>query len=136
MHRSGSRGTMGVNLNARVGVEWVDTFHDDACKQANLSYCDDQAEGFYNTMGGHGHTRVFDWGQDNAWETDFTAPSAGGDARSWSDNVHFCLYDSHGGNWDNILHISFAHQHRFCMSSSNDWELGAGMLKWMVFAGL
>jgi Family of unknown function (DUF6345) len=126
---------MGVNLQVRVGVEWIDTFHNDGCKQSNLSYCDDQAEGFYNTMGGHGHVRVFDWGQDNAWETDFTAPSFGGDSRNWTDNVHFCFYDSHGGNWDSVLHIVFAHEHRFCQSSSDEWELGAGILKWMVFAG-
>ena len=126
---------MPVNVSVRVGVEWIDTFHAEACKQANLSYCDDQAEGFYNAMGSHGHTKVFDWGQDNAWETDFTAPRAGGDSRNWSDDVHFCLYDSHGGNWDNALHITFAHEHRFCQSVSTDWDLGTNMLKWMVFAG-
>jgi hypothetical protein len=126
---------MAFILRVRVGVEWVDTFHDDKCKQANLSYCDDQAEGFYNTMGGHGHIQVFDWGQDNAWETDFTHPDFGGDSLDWSDNVHFCMFDSHGGNWDNLLHIAFASQHRFCLSSSDEWRLGAKSLKWIIFAG-
>lgn len=126
---------MAFVLTVRVGVEWVDTFHADKCKQANLSYCGDQAEGFYNTMGSHGHVKVFDWGQDNAWETDFTHPDFGGDSLDWSDNVHFCMFDSHGGNWDDILHIAFAAQHRFCFSSSDEWRLGAKSLKWMIFAG-
>jgi hypothetical protein len=126
---------MGINLTVRVGVEWINDFHSNPCKQNSLSYCNAQAEGFYDTMGGHGHTQVFDWGDDNAWETDFTAPRAGGDALNWSDNVHFCFYDSHGGNWSNTLNIAFAIQHRYCLSSSPDWDLGAGMLKWVAFAG-
>jgi hypothetical protein len=64
-------GDVSINVKVRTGVEWVNKFHAGGCNQANLDYCDDQAEGFYNEMGNHGHTKVFDWGDDNAWETDF-----------------------------------------------------------------
>lgn len=54
----------------------------------------------------------------------FTAPDFGGDSFNWSDNVHFCMFDSHGGNWDDVLHIAFASQNRFCLSASSEWRLG------------
>jgi hypothetical protein len=116
-------------------VEWINNFHPGACNQTDLSYCNAQAEGFYNTMGDHGHTKVFDWGNDNAWETDFRHPDFGGDSLDWSDNVHFCFFDDHGGNWDNLLHIAFAIAHNHCLGASREWRLGAGMLKWVVFCG-
>ena len=40
-----------MSIQVRVGVEWVNNFHSDACHQNDLSYCDDQVEGFYNHMG-------------------------------------------------------------------------------------
>jgi hypothetical protein len=126
-----------IHVSVRVGVEWVNRFHSDSCNQHNLEYCDDQAEGFYNTMGSHGHARVFDWGDDNAWETDFRHPDfgSGGDSLNWSDDVHFCFFDDHGGNWDNVLHIAFSHAHNQCLSPSNTWRLGRKNLKWFVACG-
>jgi Family of unknown function (DUF6345) len=119
----------------RVGVEWVDTFHTTPCHQNNLSYCDDQAEGFFNSMKSHGHTGVFDWGNDNAWETDLRHNDFGGDSLDWSDNVHFYFFDSHGGNSDDVLVLAFAIQHDNCLASSTKWRLGSKMLKWFVAAG-
>jgi hypothetical protein len=126
---------MSIHVTVRVGVEWINNFHADACQQNSLSYCKAQAEGFYNHMGSHGHTRVFDWGNDNAWETDFRHPDFGGDSLNWSDDVHFCFYDDHGGNWGNVLHLCFAVAHAHCLSASTDWRLGTKMLKWFVVAG-
>lgn len=126
---------MSITVRVRVGVEWINNFHKEGCSQANLSYCDDQAHGFISSMGSHGHTKVFEWGNDNAWETDFRHPDFGGDALNWSDNVHFCFFDNHGGNWDNILHVAFAFKHDHCLSASSDWKLGTGMLKWFVACG-
>jgi hypothetical protein len=51
-----------MGINVRVGVEWINNFHNDGCNQNNLDYCDDQAEGFFNSMGSHGHIKVFNWG--------------------------------------------------------------------------
>ena len=92
-----------------VGVEWINDFHKDACSQNQLVYMNTHAEGFLNSMVSKGHASVFDWGDDNAWETDFRNPSSGGggDALNWSDNVNFCYFADHGGNWSNILHIAF-----------------------------
>ena len=94
---------MSIHVQVRVGVEWINDFHPEACQQNNLSYCDDQVVGFYNHMGSHGHVKVFNWGDDNAWETDFRHPDFGGDSLNWSDDVHFCMVNDHGGNSANIV---------------------------------
>ncbi len=116
----------------RVGVEWVNTYNS-PCNQNNLSYRDDHAVGFYNSMGGYGHYKIFNWGNSNAWETDFRHPDHGGDSLNWIDNVHFVFYSGHGGNWSNIFHNSFAVQKQHCLGSSNQWKLGVKKLKWIVF---
>ncbi len=126
---------MSITVQVSVGVEWINDFHPGACNQNNLSYCNAQAEGFYNSMGSHGHVRVFDWGDDNAWETDFRHPDFGGDSLNWSDNVNFCFFDDHGGNWANVLHIAFAIAHDRCLGSSTDWRLGSKSMKWFVSCG-
>ena len=126
---------MSIHVNVRVGVEWVNNFHPGNCKQNNLEYCDDQAVGFFNSMGSHGHTKVFNWGDDNAWETDIKHPNFGGDSLNWSDDVHFFFFDDHGGNWDNILHLAFASSHNNCLSPSSEWRLGQKNLKWFVACG-
>jgi len=119
-------------VTVRVGVDWVNTFHSGACNQNNLDYRDDHAEGFYNRMGAHGHARAFDWGNDNAWETDIKHPNFGGDSLSWSDNVHFFYYADHGGNWGNVMHLAFPTMQANCLASSDQWKLGVKSLKWLV----
>jgi hypothetical protein len=47
---------MSATLKARVGIEWINNFHADQCTQHNLSYCDDQADGFHVFMAFFGHT--------------------------------------------------------------------------------
>jgi len=115
-----------------TGVEWINTFSA-PCTQVNLSNRANDAEGFQNAMASHGHVSVFDWGDGNAWETDFRSPANGGDSLDWSDNVHFCYFADHGGNWSNVFHIGFATQHTNCQGSSDTWQLGAKSLKWIVF---
>lgn len=123
---------MGTYFKVRVGAEWINNWHNDACKQNNLSYRDDHAKGFYNEMGAKGHIKVFCWGNDDAWERDFRHPDYGGDSLNWLDNVHFCFYSDHGGNWSNIMHIAFSRARDKCLGSSNKWKLGVKMLKWLV----
>jgi hypothetical protein len=116
----------------RVGAEWVNTFHADACQQTDLNYCDERAKGFCNKMKDKGHTRAFLWGNDNAWERDFRHPDNGGDSHNWVDNVHFCYYANHGGNWADTMHIAFSKAMDHCLGASSDWKLGTKMLKWLV----
>jgi hypothetical protein len=124
-----------MSIQVRVGVEWVNNFHSDACHQNDLSYCDDQVEGFYNHMGNHGHIKVFDWGNDNAWETDFRHPDFGGDSLNWSDDVHFCMVNDHGGNANNVVSFCFAKAHTNCSVSSTKMRLGKKNLKWLAALG-
>jgi hypothetical protein len=122
-------------LKARVGVEWINDFHDDRCVQDDLSYCDDQAVGFYNKMGDRGHERVFNWGNDNAWETDFRSSAFGGDSLNWSDNVHFCMVIDHGGNDNDVLSLCFSSEHDQCSAASTQMRLGRRNLKWFATLG-
>lgn len=115
-----------------TGVEWINTFSG-PCKQANLSNRANDAEGFQGAMASAGNISVFDWGDNNAWETDFRAPAFGGDSLDWSDNVNFCYFADHGGNWSSVFHIGFTAQHDNCIGSSDQWTLGAKSLKWVVF---
>jgi hypothetical protein len=116
----------------RTGVEWINTFSG-PCKQVNLGNRANDAEGFQNAMASAGHTSVFDWGDGNAWETDFRHPDFGGDSLDWSDNVHFCYFADHGGNGGGVFQIGFTAKHDSCLGSSNQWRLGVKSLKWMAF---
>jgi len=98
-----------------------------------LSNRANDAEGFQNAMAAYGNPGVFDWGDENAWETDFRSPASGGDSANWSDNVNFCYFADHGGNWSNTFHIGFTAQHTNCIGSSDQWQLGMKSLKWIVF---
>jgi len=126
---------MSIHVSVRVGVEWINNFHEGNCQQNELSYCDDQVEGFYNTMGDNDHVKVFDWGNDNAWETDFRHPDFGGDSLNWSDNVHFCMVCDHGGNADNIASFYFSAMHDACSVPTTQMRLGAKQLKWFATLG-
>src|SRR5215207_2132337 len=83
-----------------VGAEWINVFPG-ACNQNTLSYCDETSQGFLNGMTSRGHTKVFDWGDSNAWEQDFRDVSLGGDDRNWADNVDFVHFSAHGGTDSN-----------------------------------
>ena len=78
-----------------VGVEWVNQYNG---TNPNLSACDDDAVGFYNTIGSKGWTKSFNWGDNNAWEQDFKSPEkpGGGDDVSYIDNVDFAYFSGHG----------------------------------------
>jgi hypothetical protein len=126
---------MAINVRVRVGVEWVNDFHDNACQQNDLSYCDDQVVGFLDTMGDHGHVKVFNWGNDNAWETDFRHPDFGGDSLNWSDDVHFCMVNDHGGNDGTFVSFFFSNAHANCSVRSDQMRLGRKNLKWLAALG-
>src|SRR5438128_2074156 len=86
--------------SVRVGVEWINIYsqRDPECHTVpNLLYMDGCAEGFLLAMRSYGHDDIFDWGNDNAWPSDFEHPDFGGDSLRWSDSVHFCYVGCHGG---------------------------------------
>src|SRR5689334_11390589 len=128
---------------ARIGIEWTNVFPqgDAECRQPNLNYSDQVAEGFLLAMRSGGHDDIFNWGNDNAWSSDFDHPDFGGDSLRWSDNVHFCYFCGHGGqfHFDNKLayNIGFSSRHNPpglapCRSMSPQWKLGANQLKWFA----
>lgn len=123
---------MSTVTKVTIGAEWINSWHNDSCKQNNLSYRDDHAKGFCNKMKVKGHTQKFCWGNDNAWERDFRHPTYGGDSLNWLDNVNFCFYSDHGGNWSNVMHIAFSKKKDYCLGASNKWKLGVKHLKWFV----
>lgn len=116
----------------RAGIEWINSFTD-ACKATGLSYCDDTAVGFLNAMKSRGHTEVFNWGNSNAWETDFRDPDFGGDDTNWIDNVDFAHFSSHGGtSAENVFSGSFGIKHTDCRWKSNRAKFGNKSLKWLA----
>ncbi len=117
----------------RTGVEWINTFSGLCTPGSNLSNRANVAEGFQDAMASQGNPAIFDWGDTNAWETDFRSPANGGDSTDWSDDVNFCYFADHGGNSSNVFYIGFTARHNNCLGSSDTWQLGAKSLKWMVF---
>jgi hypothetical protein len=90
-------------------------------------------------MAKKGHTIVFKFGNDNAWETDFRHPDSKrkdatrkGDSLNWIDNVNFLYFGDHGGCNSTIKTICFSYSHDFCDGRSDTWKLGVKMLKWMA----
>lgn len=67
---------------ASIGVEWINNFPG-PCTQNTLAYCDETSQGFKNGMVSRGHTAKFDWGNQNAFETDFRETPLGGDDGNW-----------------------------------------------------
>lgn len=114
---------------AKKGIEWVNKYHGRA---SNLSYCDDDARGFYNTLSG---IKKFDYGNDSAWDKDFEhsgvgSPSAGTDS-SYADNVDIIFYAGHSSrsglffgksNKDNGL------------AAPSELKLGDKSLEWLVLS--
>jgi hypothetical protein len=99
---------------------------------------------FLAAMGSFGHHEVFNWGNDDAWASDFEHPAFGGDSLNWSDNVHFCYFTGHGnqtplrGQLVQLLGFSSNHTPQTrpgfvpCCTLSAKWRLGVSRLKWFV----
>ncbi len=70
-----------------VGVEWALDYA--PCGQGNLINTKADAEGFYNGLGNIGWTKVFNYGNGAAWESDFEKESVGGSDTYYGDAVDF-----------------------------------------------
>lgn len=78
--------------NSEVGIEWVNDYPGFI---NDLMWCDADAEGFYNHLGSKGFTRVFDRGDNLAWESDFERQGVGGS--DFVDiNCDFAYFSGHG----------------------------------------
>jgi len=113
---------------AKIGIEWVKKYHGRA---ANLSNTKDQAEGFYNKLSA---TRVFNYGNDNAWDSDFEqagagAPPAGGDTL-YSETVHMVFFSGHGSTAGPMFGVG---THDDGTAQPDEVMLGDGKLNWVVF---
>ena len=112
-----------------VGVEWINNFPS-PCTQNTLDYCDDTSVGFLNGMTSRGHQEAFNWGNGNAFETDFRDVALGGNDNNWIDNVDIAHFSSHGATGSNNVYQGFfGSQVTACTWRSNqarygdDWNL-------------
>jgi hypothetical protein len=116
-----------------VGVEWVQDFPSTGCIEDQLAPDpQNNAEGFLSSMVETGNLSLFDWGDNNAWATDFIAPVFGGDSLNWSDNVNFCYFADHGVNDGTTMSIAFSNESVGCFASTAQMTLGVNNLKWLV----
>ncbi len=133
-----------MRFTFRVGVEWIEAYHEAGppCRpEADLHYLGHIAWSFLAAMGSFGHHEVFNWGNTNAWSSDFDHPDFGGDSLNWSDNVHFCYFAGHGREsgfeGKRVQALAFSSNHTPpnlapCFTMSAQWRLGVKALKWFV----
>jgi hypothetical protein len=108
----------------RIGVDWVNNYHGRA---DDLKNNDNNAEGFYNKLSG---VKWFDFGDDNAWDTDFEqsgtgTPSAGSDTL-YADNVDIVFFSGHG--W---IYFGVA-THDNGSAAPSEMALGNGICRYLV----
>jgi len=117
-----------------VGTEWINSFTS-ACPQNNLSNRDNAAQGFGSAMKSRGHNWKFDWGNANAWETDFRDQAYGGDDANTDggvDSVDFAYLATHGGAGSNYFVAAFGTKHANCLWDNRQAKLGNANLEWLV----
>lgn len=59
----------------------------------------------------------------------------GRDSLNWSDDVHFCMVNDHGGNSDNIVSFYFSKAHTNCSVPSTKMRLDRKSLKSLAALG-
>jgi hypothetical protein len=120
-------GTDDANLK-EVSVDWVNQYNG---KAPTLAACDDDAVGFYNALGAKGWTKVSNWGDNNAWETDFKSVTvASGQDANNSDNVDFQYFSGHG-NYDGFY---FGTDHTDWQAKYTDLSLGDKDLEFLTLS--
>ena len=112
---------------ARIGIEWVKQYHGRA---SNLSNTKAQAEGFYNTLSG---VRVFNWGDDLAWDQDFEqsgkgSPAAGTDT-TWIDSVDIAFFSGHGSSTGFLFGVAGKDDGK---AASTEIKWGNNDLEWVA----
>jgi hypothetical protein len=106
-----------------VGVEWINTCS--PCGQRNLSCRDDVAVNFYDTLKADGYLGRFNFGEANAWESDFKEPHD----QYYIDAVDIALHADHG----NHCIFGFGNtSHDDCVMSETHARWGNQDLEWIV----
>lgn len=103
----------------RIGVEWVNRYHGRA---PDLRNCDECAERFYNTLNG---ARVFNRGNDSAWDEHFEPP---GD-RHYADDVDIIFFAGHGSPGSILFGVD---DHDDGTAGSSSIRLGEDNCEWLV----
>ena len=117
-----------------VGVEWINKFPE-PCSNHELSYCGDGAVGFGSIMNQYGNPWPFNWGDGNAWETDWRDPKFGGDdanIQGGADSVEFAYLSTHGASGGNFFVAGFGSQHERCEWDTLQADLGNHHLSYLV----
>jgi hypothetical protein len=111
-----------------LGIEWVKKYNGRA---ANVSNTQAAAEGFYNTLAG---VRMFNWGDDLAWDQDFEEQGIGNPANgtdtTWVDNVDIAFYAGHGSSQGPFFGVA---THDSGETSPTEVRWGNRELEWIVF---
>lgn len=111
----------------RVGIDWVDKYHGRA---QDTKHRRENAEGFYNAISA---VKVYNWGDDSAWDTDFEqsgagSPSSGSDTL-YADNVDMAFFSGHG----NVGFMGFGvTTHDNGYADCSEIRLGDGSCKYLV----
>ena len=107
-----------------IGTEWVGTSMGLGGSAAN-------AGGFVSRFAAAGGSALrFNWGDYNAWQTDFEDPIYGGDDTHWVDNADAVFYTGHanGDGW------AFPSHHNGTFISYSQCVLGNNDNDWLVIA--
>ena len=65
---------------------------------ADLTYTFNRSNGFNSNLAAAGHAKAFYFGDQDCWENDLQDVDAGGDDRSWADNVDVFWIETHGNH--------------------------------------
>ena len=118
---------------AGIGVEWVGQYVGTGAPAANFGNLDTVDEclgGLYNIAADSATDWLWDfnWGNELAWELDWKAPRAGGDASAWADNVDLVAFSGHGlGN-----NFQFNNHNNDWVTTIGDLDLGLRDCEWAL----
>ncbi len=98
----------------------------------DLSSPNNTAQRFSDYLDGHGWTWLFDWGNNNAWETDYKRHDLGGNNNNWLDATDAFLYCGHGVT-DALFLANTSHDDANMVQSDSDGAWGDNDLEWAFF---
>jgi len=111
------------------GAEWVNEYYG---RTTDLSYCDNDALGFYNKLNG---TKKFAFGDKSAWDQDFEDEGVGklpaGTANKFVDTVDIMYFAGHGYP-EGLVFGRTAYDNG--IASPSEMRLGKIRLKWLVLS--
>lgn len=119
--------------NREVGVEWVEEYHGHG---SDLAWTQEEAVGFYQALGEIGWSRMFNWGDDLAWESDFEKSSVGGHDSIYADNVDFLYFAGHGNKLGFYFGTDHDHDGKYTyLVHYSEAEWGDRDLEWATLTG-